>query len=118
MSDYRIYYVVTARPKPGKIEAAGRWWVERGIKLFESMPGTKSVRAYIAQFNLSGEAFKLEIWQELESYAAFDQWDEHSRSAAPDIYIAFLTEFHQHYDIGPCRVMGQWPTSRPEVGVA
>lgn len=116
MGGNRIYYVLTGRPKPGKIEAAGRWWVEKGITLFESMPGTKSVRAYIAQFNLSGETFNFEIWQELDSYAAFDQWDQQSKVNL-DIYVAFLTEFHQYYDLGPCRIMGEWPESRPELGV-
>jgi hypothetical protein len=116
MSDYRIYYVTTARPKSGKVEAAGRWWAEKGRKLFESMPGTKSVRAYVAQFGLSGDTFTFEIWQEIESYAAFDKWDQQAQSDLK-AYVDFHTDFHQYYDLGPCRIMGEWPGSRPEVGL-
>src|SRR5262249_37297793 len=116
MSTYRIYYVTTGKPKSGKIEAARRWWAEKGRKLFESMPGTKSVRAYIVQFGLGGETFPFEIWQEGEMYAALDQWDQ---TALSDVaaYAALFTEFNQYYDLGPCRIMGEWPASRPDVGV-
>ena len=44
-------------------------------------------------------------------------WKPKLPTVDPDIYVAFLAEFHQYYDIGPCRIMGEWPASRPEVGV-
>ena len=114
MSAYRIYYVTTGRPKAGKIEAAGRWWAEVGLKSFEAMPGTKSVRAYITQFGLGAGEFPLEIWQELQSYAAFDEMD---KGAEFDIaaYTNFQTDFNKYYDLGPCRIMGEWPASRPGI---
>jgi hypothetical protein len=112
MDTYRIYYVTTAKPKTGKVEAAARWWAETGRKQFESKPGTKSVRAYITQMGLSSEAFPLEIWQEIENYAAFDQWGQKTRSD-PAWFVTFFTELHQYYDLGPSRIMGEWSESYP-----
>jgi hypothetical protein len=43
MATYRIYFVGTARTGPGKGDAAGQWWRERG-------------KAFIVE-NPSGEAF-------------------------------------------------------------
>lgn len=116
MSAYRIYYVTTARPKFGKAELAARWWAETGIKQFEAVPGTKSVQAYVAQFGLSGNTFTLEIWQEIENYATFDQRDEFVESNVA-AYTDFHTSFLEYYDLGPSRIMGDWPSSRPGVGV-
>jgi hypothetical protein len=112
MSTYQIYFVTTAKPKSGKSAVAAAWWNDKGKQLFGAMSGTKSVRAYIAQFGLTGEAFSLEIWQELECYATLDKWDEEARSD-PNSYSAFLKDFHQFYDVGPCRLMGEWPNSQP-----
>jgi hypothetical protein len=51
MSAYRIYYVTTGRPKSGKSAVAGRWWAEKGRKLFESI--TKHISKYIWSFGVS-----------------------------------------------------------------
>lgn len=112
MDTYRIYYVTTAKPKTGKVDAAAQWWTQTGRKQFESKPGIKSVRAYITQMGLSGAAFPLEIWQEIEKYAAFDQWDEKTRTD-PVWFVTFLTELHQYYELGPSRIMGEWSVSFP-----
>jgi hypothetical protein len=117
MSTYRIYYVTTGRPKMGKANAAGQWWAEKGLKQFEAVPGTKSVRAYVVQFGLSGDTFTLEIWQEIENYASFDLRDQFAESNIAT-YTAFHTDFLEYYDLGPSRIMGDWPASRPGVGVA
>lgn len=110
MDTYRIYYVTTAKPKTGKVDAAAQWWANTGRKQFESKPGTKSVRAYITQMGLSGHTFPLEIWQEIENYATLDQWGGETR-ADPAAFIAFFTELHEYYDLGPSRIMGEWSES-------
>src|SRR5690349_20353554 len=102
MSAYRIYYVTTAKPKTGKAAVAARWWAEEGRRQFESKPGTKSVRAYVAQLGLSDQAFPLEISQELENYAALDQWTQQAE-ADPPRFVAFMSNFLDYYDLGPCR---------------
>lgn len=112
MSNYRIYYVTTAKPKVGKVEAAARWWAEKGIDEFRSKPGVKSVRAYITQMGLSGEAFPMEIWQEIEGYSAFDQWGEKTSSDVAS-FVTFFSELHQYYDLGPSRIMGEWSECYP-----
>lgn len=113
MSPYRIYYITTARPKVGKVDAAGRWWSEIGQKQFEAVPGTKSVQAYVVQFGLGGgSSYPFEIWQEIESYATFDQRDEFTQANVAT-YRAFHADFLEFYELGPCRIMGDWPTSRP-----
>jgi hypothetical protein len=45
MEEYRIYVVNTAKTKPGKEKEAVKWWQEKGKVLFESIPGTKSLKA-------------------------------------------------------------------------
>lgn len=118
MSYYRIFYVTTARPKVGKVDAAARWWDEKGRTQFESVPGTKSVHAFVVQFGLGGGGiFPFEIWQEIEDYASFDRRDEFTEANVAT-YRAFHTDFLEYYELGPCRIMGDWPVSRPGFRVA
>ena len=109
MGMYRIYFVETAKPKPGKSDTATKWWREKGKAFYESLPGVKSVRAYVSQFGLGG-AYGLEIWTEVENYAAMDRWDE-DIAANPQKYGPAIREFHDLFESGPSRLMGDWPES-------
>ena len=108
MEPYRIYVVSTAKVKPGKGSAAMKWWREKGKPMMEAAPGTKSVRAYAAQFGLGGE-YGLEIWREVENYASFDRLDE-DLDANPQKYAAWF-EARELLEWGPSRLMGDWPES-------
>ena len=76
--------------------------------MYESFPGVKSVKAYGAQFGL-GTKFGLEIWLEMENYAAYDRIDV-DLEANPQKYAA-MDESNDLFDFGPARVMGDWPES-------
>ena len=108
MEVYRIYHVSTAKIKPGKEAEAVKWWQEKGKTMYESLPGVKSVKAYGAQFGLGGE-YGLEIWLEMENYAAYDRIDE-DLEANPQKYAA-LREAQNLFEWGPARLMGDWPES-------
>ena len=110
MGDYRIYWVATAKPRanlePGALE---KWWRERGKALYESVPGVKSVRAYMGQWGLGSGQYLLEIWLELENYAAFDRIDEDMK-ANMGRWSDILKEVGEHLDGGPYfRLVGEWP---------
>lgn len=105
---YKIYYVAPAKTKPGKGTEAAKWWREKGKAAYESMPGIKSAHAYAAQFGLGGE-YGLEIWMEMENYAALDRIDE-DLEANREKYAAF-GETDDLLDFGPARLMGEWPQS-------
>jgi hypothetical protein len=100
--------VVTFKARPGKRVEGEKWWTERGKPLYESAPGVKSVSAYATQFGLGGE-FQIEVWLELESYAAFDQVDQ-DIAANPQKYQA-LAEQGGFFEAGPGRLVGDWPAS-------
>jgi len=106
MEEYRIYVVSTAKIKSGKTKEALKWWQEKGKALFESTPGTKSVRTYAVQFGLGGEYY-IEIWAEKENYASFDLEDK-EYIQNPQKYSA-LREAQEVFDWGPARIMGDWP---------
>jgi hypothetical protein len=76
--------------------------------MFESIPGTKSVRAYATQFQLGGE-YSIEIWVEVKNYAYFDLLDKDIEQN-PQKYSP-LREAQDLFDWGPSRVMGDWPES-------
>ena len=107
---YRIFYVITARPKEGKSRAAADWFAQKGVSLFRSMTGVKSVQVFACQFCMGAEN-TVEIWQELEDYAVFDRWDEDA-CADFESYNTQFAEFHDLYDRGPSRLVGDWPASR------
>jgi hypothetical protein len=109
MAMYRIYFVGTAKPKPGKSGAAAKWWHEKGMAFYESLPGVKSVHAYASQFDL-GDTYGFEIWTEIENYAVMDRWDEDA-AANPQKYGPLLGEFNDLFESGPSRLMGDWPES-------
>ena len=109
MAMYNLYYVFTARNRPGKSGAAARWWQEKGQAFYESFPGVKSVRAYAGQFGLSG-TYSYEIWTEIENYAVMDRWDE-VIAADPEKYGPTLREYGEIFESGPARLVGDWPES-------
>jgi len=109
MEGYRIYYVLTAKIKPEKMDEAAKWWQEKGKATFESLPGVKSVRAYASQFNLGG-VYGREFWTEIENYAALDRMDE-DLAANPQKY-AVWGEALELFEWGPGRLMGDWPESQ------
>jgi len=113
MGVYRIYYVRTGKIKSGKADEAAKWWREKGKAMTESCPGVKSVKAYDAQYFLGGE-YDLEIWIEIENYAAFDRVDE-DFLANPQKYAA-LREAQDVVEWGPSRLMGEWPESQFPLG--
>jgi hypothetical protein len=108
MEEYRIYVVNTAKTKPGKEKEAVKWWQEKGKAMFESTPGTKSLRAYAVQFGLGGEYY-YEIWHEVKNYAYFDLLDK-DMEQNPQKYSP-MREAQDLFDWGPSRVMGDWPES-------
>jgi hypothetical protein len=108
MKEYRIFVITTAKIKSGKTKEAVKWWQEKGKAIFESTPGTKSVRTYAVQFGLGGE-YTIEIWSEMENYASFDLQDK-DFIQNPQKYSAFR-ETPELFDFGPTRIMGDWPES-------
>ena len=108
MEEYRIYVVSTFKMKRGKEKEVVNWWQEKGKALFESIPGTKSVRTYATQFGLGGE-YSCEIWAEVKNYAYFDLLDKDIEQN-PQKYSP-LREAPDLFDWGPTRVMGDWPES-------
>lgn len=113
MGVYRIYHVWTAKIKPGKGDEFAKWWREKGKALSESAPGTKSVRAYAAQFGLGGE-YSLELWVEKENYASYDRLDE-DILANSQKYAAWR-ETQDLVEWGPSRLMGDYPESHFPLG--
>ena len=117
MSAYKLYWVMSAKFKPGKDEEAAKWWREKGAPELLSEPWTKSLHAYATQFGLGGE-YDLEVWQEIENYAAFDQMDE--RFAKDPAWAKQWEDVVKgsldYIKWGPARLMGDWPESdlRPE----
>ncbi len=108
MEEFRIYFVSTLKMKSGKTKETLKWWQEKGKALFETSPGTKSVRAYAVQFGLGGE-YSIEIWAEMENYASFDLLDK-DIDQNPQKYSP-LKEAQELFDWGPSRIMGDWPES-------
>ncbi len=109
MDMYRLYFVSTAKTRPGKSSAAAEWWNEKGNPVFGSLSGVKSVKIYASQFGLGGE-YSIEIWYEVENYAVMDQWDE-DIAADPQKFGPIFEEFEDLFDLGPSRLVGDWPES-------
>ena len=110
MDTYRIFFVGTARSKPGIDGEAAKWWTEKGKPFYESMPGVKSLRTYAGQFGLDGK-YSIEFWYEIENYGVMDQWDI-DMLAHPDRYGPIFKEYGELFENGPSRLMGDWPESR------
>ena len=112
MEAYKLYLVGTAKIKPGKFVEATKWWQEKGIPDILSRPYTKSLRCYAGQFGLSGQ-YDIEVWQEIENYAAMDAMDawtiEDPERAAKN--IEYWQEANELFEWGPSRLMGDWPES-------
>ena len=112
MEAYKLYLVGTAKIKPGKFVEATQWWQEKGMPDILSRPYTKSLRCYAGQFGLGGD-HDIEIWQEIENYAAMDvmdAWiiDDPERAAKTREY---WEEAQELFEWGPSRLMGDWPES-------
>lgn len=112
MEAYKLYLVGSAKIKPGKFVEATKWWKEKGIPEILSEPWTKSLRCYASQFGLGGE-YTIEIWQEIENYAALDQMDtwiiEDPERAEEN--RKNWQEANELFEWGPNRLMGDWPES-------
>ena len=109
MGLYRLYYVSTARTRPGKSVAAGAWWREKGQAFYHSLPGVKSARIVASQFGL-GDTFGHELWLEIENYQVMDLWDQ-DMAANPQRYGPIFQEFNELFESGSSRLMGDWPES-------
>jgi hypothetical protein len=112
MEVYRLFLVGQAKIKSGKFAEATKWWKEKGIPDILSRPYTKSLKCYARQFGLGGE-YDIEIWQEIENYAAMDQMDtwiledpERAKKASE-----LWKEADELFEWGPNRLMGDWPES-------
>jgi len=112
MEVYRIYMVGSAKIKPGKFVEATKWWSEKGAPEMASRPWTKSLKCFAGQFGLGGE-YSIEIWQEIENYAALDQIDkwllDNPGKAAEMMEIWKGAD--ELFEWGPNRLMGDWPES-------
>jgi hypothetical protein len=112
MEAYRLYLVGTAKIKSGKFVEATKWWKEKGAPDLLSRPNVKSLQCYAGQFGLGGE-YDIEIWQEIENYAAMDHWDawivEDPERAAK--VRELWQEANELFEWGPNRLMGDWPES-------
>lgn len=112
MEEYKLYLVGQAKIKPGKFSKAAKWWREKGAPDVLSDPWTKSLRCFATQFGLGGE-YSIEIWQEIEHYAAFDQMDKDILDN-PEKYknkLEIWNEANEYFEWGPNRLMGDWPES-------
>jgi hypothetical protein len=112
MEAYRIYLVMAGRFKEGKDEEATRWWREKGAPDLLSEPWTKSLRVYAGQFGLTGK-YNLEIWREIDDYAALDRIDEWfiEDPARAKKKTDLWKEAADYFEWGPARLMGDWPES-------
>ena len=112
MEVYKIYLVGYAKVKPGKFVEATKWWREKGAPDITSRPWTKSLRCFAGQFGLGGE-YDIEIWQEIENYAALDQIDKwliDDPDKAAEVREIWK-EADELFEWGPNRLMGDWPES-------
>lgn len=112
MDAYGICLVWSGKFKPDKTDEAARWWREKGAPDLLAEPWTKSLHAYAGQFRLAGE-YDLEVWQEIENYAALDRMDEWyaenpERARKKDGLWRQSVAF---FDWGPSRLVGDWPES-------
>ena len=112
MEAYKLYLVGSAKIKQGKFEEATKWWKEKGVPDILSRPWTKSLKCYASQFGLGGE-YTIEVWQELENYAALDQMDAWIiKDPKRDAEIRKIwQEADELFEWGPNRLMGDWPES-------
>jgi len=112
MEAYRLFLVGQIKIKTGKFAEATKWWKEKGAPDILSRPYVKSLKCYAGQFGLGGE-YGIEIWQELENYAAMDQMDnyiiEDLERAAENMEL--WKEGNDLFEWGPSRLMGDWPES-------
>lgn len=115
MEEYKLYWVGSAKVKPGKDSEATKWWREKGAPDILADPWTKSLKCYAVQFGLGGE-YTIEIWQEIESYGSFDHMDK-DIFEFPDKYKKkqkMWDEANEYFEWGPNRLMGDWPESSLE----
>ena len=112
LGSYKLYMVSTMKVRPGKFAEATRWWKEKGLPDARSRPWVKSLKCYAAQFGLAGE-YGLEVWEEIENYAAMDvmdNWIEEDPKRA-EKERELWKEGNEFFEWGPTRLMGDWPES-------
>lgn len=114
MDAYTLYMVGTMKIKAGKFKEATKWWKENGLPDIASRPYVKSVRCYAVQFGLSGGSeYEIEVWQEIENYAALDQMDNYiieDPERAEEQRVKWR-KANELFEWGPNRLMGDWPES-------
>jgi len=112
MGTYRIFLVGQAKIKPGKFEEATKFWREKGAPDILSEPWTKSLRGYASQFGLGGE-YGIEVWQEIENYAALDAMDNAVLNSPEEAQRKreIWKEAVDYFEWGPAKLMGDWPES-------
>jgi hypothetical protein len=109
---YKLYMVGSAKIKSGKFEEATKWWKHKGLPDIRSRPWVKSIKCYAGQFGLAGE-YDIEIWEEIEDYAAMDamdKWIEEDPKRA-EKNRELWKEGNELFEWGPTRLMGDWPES-------
>jgi hypothetical protein len=110
VSQERIFWVGQFKIRSGMDGEALAWWREKGQPDILAEPCTKSLRAYAVQFALGGE-HTVEIWQELENYAALDMMEKDFQRR-PEFYaehMQHLREADNLLEWGPARLIGEWP---------
>lgn len=113
MEPYKLYWVGLGKIKTGKSAEATKWWREKGAPDILSEPWTKSLRCFGRQFGLGAGEYSIEIWQEIDSYAAFDKMDKMfmDNPGASKEKKALWDEADEFFEWGPTRLMGDWPES-------
>ena len=116
MEEYKLYWVGQAKIKPGKLAEATMFWREVGAPDILSDPWTKSLRCFATQFGLGGGEYTIEVWQEIENYAAFDLMDKDifDNPAKYKKKREIWKEADDYFEWGPSRLMGGWPESSLE----
>jgi len=112
MAAYKLFMVSTLKIKAGKFVEATKWWKEKGLPDLRTRPWTKSLRCYAAQFQLGGE-YGIEIWEEIEDYAAMDamdKWLEEDPKRTAKL-LDLWKEGNDYFEWGPAKLMGDWPES-------
>jgi hypothetical protein len=91
---------------------AQKFWREKGMPDILSDSWTKSVKCYAVQFGLGGE-YAIEVWQEIENYAAFDRMDRSMIDNPEKSRQSWLIwkEGMEYFEWGPARLMSDWPES-------
>lgn len=103
---YRLFYVTTWQLVPGR-SAEVRAWHSKAMRLWERLPGVRSIETYAPQFELGAAARTLEVWTEIEDYGVLDRWDDTYAELADD-FLALAKQAAGCVHQGPSRLMGSY----------